>query len=181
MTNMTLQAVRQLIANDSYAITFQSIEQYRATLLRHFDSLAGDAVASQQVLAATEDHVLMPRHLTAENGAKGLLSGEFMEAISVRCHECDGEGYDPQYENTCAECKGDGTVEQPVPVDWDTIKRIYAMAVEHLAAPAQAKPLPAAQAYLAAELDPAEPVYKVADLKSAQASTAGGRQEGGES
>jgi hypothetical protein len=40
MTQMTLQAVRQLIANDSYAITFQSIEQYRATLLRHFDSLA---------------------------------------------------------------------------------------------------------------------------------------------
>ncbi|WP_314435477.1 hypothetical protein [Massilia timonae] len=39
MTRMTLQAVRQLIANDSYAITFQSIEQYRATLLRHVDSL----------------------------------------------------------------------------------------------------------------------------------------------
>ena len=49
------------------------------------------------------------------------------------------------------------------------------------AAPAQAKPLPAAQAYLAAELDPAEPVCKVSDLKSAQASTAGGRQEGGQS
>lgn len=39
MTHMTLQAVRQLIANDSYAITFQSVEQYRGTLLRHFDSL----------------------------------------------------------------------------------------------------------------------------------------------
>lgn len=39
MTHMTLQAVRQLIANDSYAITFQSVEQYRATLLRHFYSL----------------------------------------------------------------------------------------------------------------------------------------------
>ncbi|WP_312488278.1 hypothetical protein [Massilia timonae] len=39
MTHMTLQAVRQLIANDSYAITFQSVEQYRATLLRHVDSL----------------------------------------------------------------------------------------------------------------------------------------------
>lgn len=39
MTEMTLQAVRQLIANDSYAITFQSVEQYRATLLRHVDSL----------------------------------------------------------------------------------------------------------------------------------------------
>lgn len=43
MTHMTLQAVRQLIANDSYAITFQSVEQYRATLLRHFDSLVDSA------------------------------------------------------------------------------------------------------------------------------------------
>lgn len=39
MTHMTLQAVRQLIANDSYAITFQSVGQYRAALLRHVDSL----------------------------------------------------------------------------------------------------------------------------------------------
>lgn len=39
MTHMTLQAVRQLIANDSYAITFQSFGQYRTALLRHFDSL----------------------------------------------------------------------------------------------------------------------------------------------
>jgi|GEM_PF-5319058 len=43
MTHMTLQAVRQLIANDSYAITFQSVEQYRATLLRHVDSLVDGA------------------------------------------------------------------------------------------------------------------------------------------
>jgi|GEM_PF-2647622 len=39
MTHMTLQAVRQLIANDSYAITYQSVGQYRAALLRHVDSL----------------------------------------------------------------------------------------------------------------------------------------------
>jgi len=39
MTQMTFQAVRQLIADDSYAVTFQSIDQYRSALLRHFDSL----------------------------------------------------------------------------------------------------------------------------------------------
>ena len=39
MTNLTLQAVQQLIANDSYAVTFQSVEQYRTALLRHVDSL----------------------------------------------------------------------------------------------------------------------------------------------
>lgn len=43
MTHMTLHAVHQLIANDSYAITFQSVEQYRATLLRHFDNLVDGA------------------------------------------------------------------------------------------------------------------------------------------
>lgn len=51
MTNMTLQAVRQLIADDSYAITFQSIGQYRANLLRHFDNLTEGPAATQQAAA----------------------------------------------------------------------------------------------------------------------------------
>ena len=46
MTHMTLQAVRQLIANESYAITFQSLGQYRTALLRHFDSLTELLTAS---------------------------------------------------------------------------------------------------------------------------------------
>lgn len=51
MTNMTLQAVRQLIDNDSYAITFQSVEQYRSSLMRHFDSLVDGPVALAELPA----------------------------------------------------------------------------------------------------------------------------------
>ena len=185
MTHMTLQAVRQLIANDSYAITFQSIEQYRATLLRHFDNLAGDAVASQQVLGATEDHVLMPRRLTAKNGAKSLFLGEFSESIRVTCHECDGSGEDSEYDSGCVECGGDGTIEQKVAVEWDTIKRIYEMAVEHLAAPsapAEAQQAPAQAAPIPQPGGVCANCHCVdgEDCPSyAQASTAGERQKGG--
>lgn len=33
------QAMRSLIANDAYAASFQSMSQYRAALLQHFDML----------------------------------------------------------------------------------------------------------------------------------------------
>lgn len=33
------QAMRSLIANDAYAASFQSMGQYRAALLQHFDTL----------------------------------------------------------------------------------------------------------------------------------------------
>ncbi len=49
--------------------------------------------------------VIMPINLTAENGAKGLLIGEFWAEAP------------------------DGT---KVMIDWTTIKEIYAMAVNHL-------------------------------------------------
>lgn len=51
------------------------------------------------------DHVIMPKRLTAENGAKALINGEFIED--------DGEGNN-------------------VVVKWTTIKDIYKMAVKHL-------------------------------------------------
>jgi len=85
-------------------------------------------------VGAPEDYVLMPKRLTAENGAKGSLSGEFHEEISVTCPECEGTGVLPDDEPAdCPECKGEGAVEQRVAVSWDTIKSIYKMAVEYLA------------------------------------------------
>jgi hypothetical protein len=68
--------------------------------------------------------VLVPRELTAENGAKAALSGEFAEDIDVGCTECDGSDSD------CEECDGEGIVNQEVPVSWDTIKRIHRRTVE---------------------------------------------------
>lgn len=60
----------------------------------------------------------LPRKLTAENGAKAALIGEFHETYYVMCE--DGE-------------------EHPVnvPVTWDTIKRIWDAAVAHFDRTAQ--------------------------------------------
>ena len=73
------------------------------------------------------DTVKLPKELTAENGAKGLLSGEFFEEIEIECPECHGVGDD-----TCEVCEDMGTITQEVPVSWTTIKAIYKMVVENL-------------------------------------------------
>lgn len=76
---------------------------------------------------SANDKVLMPRRLTAENGAKGALSGEFSEDLESECPNCGGDE-----EEICPECDGTGRVTQHVPITWDAIKRIYARAVELL-------------------------------------------------
>lgn len=85
-----------------------------------------------QILDGVEesDVVLMPRDLTAENGAKGLLIGEFSESLECHCYECDGTGLQNGFD--CEVCDGDGRYLQPVVVGWTTIKDIYKMAVKHL-------------------------------------------------
>ncbi|HFK7184700.1 TPA: hypothetical protein ACG0BA_000292 [Serratia odorifera] len=65
---------------------------------------------------------IMPLTLTAANGAKGALSGEFKVSRTVRCHECGGEG--------CDDCGDAGEFEEETTVPWDTIKDIYRAAVE---------------------------------------------------
>jgi hypothetical protein len=71
--------------------------------------------------------VLMPKELTAENGAKALLIGEFHVETQVPNPDydefLDDEDEEPQF------------FTQQIPVPWDTIKKIYAKAVEHLAKP----------------------------------------------
>lgn len=76
------------------------------------------------------EQCVMPRALTAENGAKGLLMGEFFETTFIEnpeycgCGECDYCHDNPPDEGE--------TIEIKVPVSWTTIKEIYAMAVKHL-------------------------------------------------
>lgn len=76
------------------------------------------------------EFVLMPRRLTAENGAKAALSGEFSERFSTDCPVCNPDETDTE----CEICSGSGRFIAPVPVEWDTIKCIYKAAVELLAA-----------------------------------------------
>ncbi|QJJ06499.1 DUF550 domain-containing protein [Klebsiella pneumoniae] len=77
-----------------------------------------------------DGYVLVPMRLTAENGAKGTLSGEFSETKFVNCPECFGD-----YE--CETCDGSGKIEITVPVTWTTIKAIWVKGVEHFAVTAQ--------------------------------------------
>jgi len=88
--------------------------------LRHFEST--DEVEWSKVLAdadraitALKQERTMPCSLTAENGAKSLLSGEFKETVVVCCSEEDG---DEEYETD-------------VIVSWDTLKNIYKKIVNH--------------------------------------------------
>ncbi|MDW2635909.1 hypothetical protein RYZ90_18860 [Citrobacter portucalensis] len=70
--------------------------------------------------------VMVPKKLTAENGAKAALLGEFNLEYTLTCHECFGEG--------CDDCSGEGTWLNTIPVDWTTIKDIWAKAIDHFSA-----------------------------------------------
>ena len=77
--------------------------------------------------------ILMPRELTAENGAKGLMSGEFSVSEHIVCGQCDNgdSGQDREYE-ACEFCEGQGGYNLKISIGWDEIKDIYAMAAKHL-------------------------------------------------
>lgn len=80
-----------------------------------------------------QDLILMPKSLTAENGAKSLLSGEFHETVIMQCEECEGEGESHDilgHAYPCDDCTGAGEYALNVPVGWDTIKDIYAKYAE---------------------------------------------------
>ncbi|EKY6590762.1 hypothetical protein QFM24_001145 [Escherichia coli] len=68
--------------------------------------------------------VMVPKKLTAENGAKGVLSGEFSETTFISCPECFGD-------DDCETCDCSGRIEIKVPVSWTTIKTIWAKGCEH--------------------------------------------------
>ena len=70
----------------------------------------------------------IPNRLTAENGAKALLIGEFYETIEVpNPSYCSCEMCDCRDEFDCEK----PYLEQKVPVSWTNIKKIWAMAYDH--------------------------------------------------
>lgn len=76
-------------------------------------------------------YALVPCKLTAENGAKSCMIGEFTEQTEISCPECFGD-------DECETWDGSGMIEVTVPVSWTTIKDIWAKGIEHFAAaPAQ--------------------------------------------
>lgn len=71
--------------------------------------------------------IMVPKKLTAENGAKVVLSGEFSESTFISCPECFGD-------DDCDTCDGSGRIEIKVPVTWATIKSIWDKSIEYFAA-----------------------------------------------
>ena len=74
-----------------------------------------------------DGYVVVPERLTAENGAKSALVGEFSETKFINCPECFGDG-------DCETCDGCGRIKISVPVSWTNIKAIWAKGVELFAA-----------------------------------------------
>lgn len=80
------------------------------------------------------DEVLLPRKLTAKNGAKALLMGEFFEEREFECPECNDyipTDFDDLVSHHCEVCDGKGRVVEKTYVSWTTIKAIYDKIVEH--------------------------------------------------
>ncbi|MFJ2526256.1 hypothetical protein ACIOWB_24330 [Pseudomonas capeferrum] len=86
--------------------------------------------SSAPAVSIPDGYCLMPRRLTAENGAKALLLGEFKLEVIRECPECleldePAEG--------CEICDGEGEYAQRHMIPWDKIKYIYSEAVKGLA------------------------------------------------
>lgn len=74
-----------------------------------------------------DEKILMPTALTAENGAKAALIGEYYETLWVDCQECFDQSTDDQQ---CETCHDEGGQNVRVDVSWTTIKQIYKDCVE---------------------------------------------------
>lgn len=86
------------------------------------------------VAVMPDGYCIMPRQLTAENGAKALLLGEFKLLTTMECPECCG--LDEPTEG-CSICDGEGEYGQKHTIPWDQIKFIYSKAVAGLALKAE--------------------------------------------
>lgn len=78
------------------------------------------------------EYVVMPKALTAENGAKAALIGEFTIKHQATCSACHFDVADAD----CEVCGGEVQYVEHVTVPWDTLKAIYAAAVQACAVPA---------------------------------------------
>ncbi|MGY2186156.1 hypothetical protein [Pseudomonas sp. SDO5591_S426] len=80
-------------------------------------------------LTVPAGYCLMPTRLTAENGAKALLLGEFKLGVTTECPECR-ELEEPL--EGCEVCDGEGKYGQQHMISWDQTKLIYSEAVAGL-------------------------------------------------
>lgn len=100
-------------------------EQLRAALATR------PAQTEQQPMAVPVGFALVPARLTAENGAKGALSGEFSIQHETTCSAC----YFDEADDDCEVCGGEIQYVERITVPWGTIKEIYEEAVTAVAVP----------------------------------------------
>ncbi|WP_225521448.1 hypothetical protein [Pseudomonas kurunegalensis] len=91
------------------------------------------------LVSIPDEYCLMPKRLTAENGAKALLLGEFKLEVTQECPEC--RELDEPAEG-CEICDGEGEYGQRHTIPWDMIKFIYSEAVKGLALQPKATRVP---------------------------------------
>lgn len=112
-------------------VSFDDQVEYRQKLAA-LSASAG--LAAQPVPTVPDGYCIMPKRLTAENGAKALLLGEFKLQSSHECPECR-ELEEPS--EGCEICDGEGEYGQNHVLPWDLIKFIYSKAVKGLAVKAE--------------------------------------------
>ncbi|HGB8253825.1 TPA: hypothetical protein ACIWEK_003432 [Salmonella enterica subsp. enterica serovar Enteritidis] len=101
------------------------LNNYSGTCVQEYVKLERfQGVASGNSPVIPDDWVMVPKKLTAENGAKNVLSGEFLETTFISCPECFAD-------EECESCDGSGRIKIEVPVSWTTIKAISIKGVEH--------------------------------------------------
>ena len=74
------------------------------------------------------DGVWVSKKLTAENGAKKALYGEFEETVITDCDGCEGAGH--IHDEICDVCQGAGQYSISLPVSWTNIKAIWEKAID---------------------------------------------------
>ncbi len=101
------------------------LNNYSGTCVQEYVKLERfQGVASDNSPVIPDDWVMVPKKLTAENGAKSVLSGEFLETTFINCPECF-------VDEECESCDGSGRIKIEVPVSWTTIKAIWIKGIEH--------------------------------------------------
>jgi len=101
MTNMTLQALRSLVADDAYASSYQSMSHYRGALLRHFDNLTASAGSLPVPLTDTKAAkilVEMREHMLAWGEAQEESKPEGQTRLDI---EDDAEEGFPEFAGEC--------------------------------------------------------------------------------
>lgn len=80
------------------------------------------------------DKVLVPVELTAENGAKAALMGEFSVPFPAYCPDCHDLTDMSLEADFCETCRNTGEITHTINVPWVTIKEIWKKAIEVVAA-----------------------------------------------